>query len=187
MASDVQICNLALQKLGQPALISLTDNSRAGRECANAYAPARDAVLRDHPWNFAIERASLAELSMAPAWGYGHQYQLPGDCLRVLEVEDDAQFPWKLEGGRLLCDAGAPLYIRYVKRISDPTLFDSLFVHALAARLAYELAEPLTQSNTKKDQAAQDYAALLRMAKRADGQEGSPDDFPEDDWVTVRG
>lgn len=186
MASEVQICNLALQKLGQPALISLADNTRAGRECSNAYGPARDAVLRDHVWNFAVERAELAELSTAPAWGYAAQYQMPSDCLRLLEVEDDNLYPWKLEGGKILTDAPAPIYIKYLKRVTDTTQFDSLFIHALASRLAYELAEALTQSNTKKDAAAQDYSALLRMAKKADGQENTPDDRPEDDWVTVR-
>ena len=60
MASEVQICNLALAKIGDQQITSLTENSKAGRLCNLVYEPLRDATLRAHPWNFAITRETLA-------------------------------------------------------------------------------------------------------------------------------
>src|SRR3546814_6931193 len=86
MTSVVSICNRALTLLGQKTITSLEDNSQAARLCVESYGPTRDAVLRDHPWNCAIARADLAALSEAPAFEFGRQFQLPPDCLRVLEL-----------------------------------------------------------------------------------------------------
>ena len=67
MASEVQICNLALAKIGDQQITSLTENSKAGRLCNLVYEPLRDATLRAHPWNFAITRETLALHSVAPS------------------------------------------------------------------------------------------------------------------------
>ena len=60
MASEVDIANRALQKLGAESIVSLTQDSENARACNLCYEPIRDAELRAHPWNFAIKRASLA-------------------------------------------------------------------------------------------------------------------------------
>ncbi len=187
MASEVQICNRALQKLGSEPITSLADDTKAARECSRAYADTRDAELRDHNWNFAITRAQLPALSADPLWGFGKQFQLPADCLRVIELNalndpDD----WTVEGRQLLANAAAPLDVRYVKRETDTGVFDPLFVEVLAARLAFELAEALTQSNTKKAQAFDVYREALRKARRADAVEGTPDALEESTWLEAR-
>ena len=150
MASEVQICNRALQKLGSDSITSLADATEPARECNRAYFDVRDAELRDHNWNFAITRVQLAALATGPVWGFDKQFQLPADCLRVIEVNGlNDPGAWTVEGRMLLANAAAPLDVRYVKRETDAGLFDPLFAEALASRLAAELAEPLTQSNTK--------------------------------------
>ena len=89
MATEVSICANALRRLGDDPITSLTDDTERARLCNAFYTDARDAVLRSHPWNFAITRTSLAKLSDAPAYGFNYQYSLPTDpyCLRVLEME----------------------------------------------------------------------------------------------------
>jgi len=56
MATAVSICSNALRKLGDDPITSLTDDTERARLCNAFYEPTRDAVLRSHPWNFAIER-----------------------------------------------------------------------------------------------------------------------------------
>ena len=185
MPSAVDICNRALSRVGEARITSLTDATKQARACNSAYTLIRDEVLRAHPWNSAIKRASLAKLSDAPDFGYDAQYQLPSDCLRVVEVYD-TKLPWVVEGRKLLSDEGTPLKMRYVRREEDPNTFDSLLVSAIAARLAMELCEELTQSNTKRERAGEEYAAILTIARKADGQEQSPMPFEEDDWVNAR-
>jgi hypothetical protein len=185
MPSSVDVCNRALSRVGAARITSLTDDTKPARACNSAYAHVRDEVLRAHPWNAAISRASLAKLADAPAFGYDAQYQLPADCLRVVEVYDTT-LPWVVEGRKLLSDDGTPLSIRYVRREEDVNQWDALLVNAVAARMAMELCEELTQSNTKRQIATQEYEGFLSRARMADGQESSPMPFEEDAWITAR-
>ena len=56
----------------------------------------------------------------------------------------------------------------------------------MATRLAAELAEPLTQSTTKKKALLEEYDAFIDDAKRADAQENPPVVYEEDEWIKVR-
>ena len=185
MPSAVDICNRALSRVGEARITSLTDDTKQAKACNSAYAHVRDEVLRAHPWNSAITRAALAKLSSSPAFGYDDEYQLPADCLRVVEVYDTT-LPWVVEGKKLLSDEGSPLSIRYVKREEDPNQWDALLVSAVSARLAVELCEELTQSNTKRNLATEAFEAIMSSARRADGQEQSPMPFEEDAWIAAR-
>ena len=184
MSSIVDICNRALDKLGEAPITSLADDTKPARACNRAFEPLRDAVLRDHPWNFAMARAALAASTTAPAWGYAAQYTLPVDCLRVVTV--DTTWPWTVEGGAILTDAGAPLYIRYVRRQTDASQFDPLFAEALAARLAVELCEGLTQSNTKREAATRSHREIMARARAIDGREASAETIADTAWFDAR-
>jgi hypothetical protein len=189
MASEVEICNRALQKLGADPITSLTENSKRARECNRAYEPLRDALLRKHKWSFAIERAELSALSDAPAFGWDYEYQLPTDCMRLLH-DDPGYVPntptRSIEGRSILTDETAPLQIRYVKQVTDPNEMDPLFRETLACEIALELCEAITQSNTKKADIRQDRKETLAEAKRVNAIEKEPEESPEDYWVTVR-
>jgi hypothetical protein len=185
MPSVVDICNRALSRVGDTRITSLTDGTKQATACNSAYEHIRDEVLRSHPWNSAIARASIAKLSDAPAFGYDDQYQLPADCLRVVEVYD-SRLPWVVEGDVILSDDGSPLKIRYIKQETDPNKYDPLLLSAIAGRLALELVEELTQSNTKRERALQEFEVIMSTARRADAQEQSSMPFEEDDWILAR-
>ena len=185
MPSETDICNRALSRVGEARITSLTDDTKQARACNSAYAHVRDEVLRSHPWNSAITRTTLAKLSSSPAYGYDDQYQLPSDCLRVVEIYE-TKLPWVVEGRKLLSDEGAPLSVRYVRREEDPNQYDPMLASAVAARLAIELCEELTQSNTKRERALVEYEQILSRARMADAQEQSPMPFEEDDWINAR-
>ncbi len=189
MASNVGIVNAALIKLGEATITSMTENAKAARLANNVFEELRDAVLQAHPWNFALARASLAADAAAPVWGYGFAYVLPAApafCLRVLDIEDQAA-EWRVEGRRILTDAGAPLRIRYIAQVTDPNQFSALFRECLAARLAAELAEPLKQSSTIAEAMRQLYERKLAEARTADAQEGTPEAIEAAEWLESRG
>ncbi len=189
MASVVDVCNRALQKLGAERIISLTQNSVSARACNLAYEPVRDAELRSHTWNFSIKRASLAADAAAPEYGFDYQYTLPSDCLRLLPNdynEGAYSSDWKVEGRKILTDEDAPLEIRYIARITDTTQYDPLFNEALSCKLAMEMCEELTQSNSKRELAYKEYTNTMRDARRMNAFENNPAEQQTDGWVSTR-
>ncbi|MFZ4687851.1 MAG: hypothetical protein ACOYLS_01305 [Polymorphobacter sp.] len=185
MASAVQIANLALVTIGDDeALVELSTDTRAGRAILAVFDIERDALLRAHPWNFAMTRASLPALADAPPFGFGYAYQLPADWMRFIDETDYE--PFAIESGQILTDRAPPLNIRYVRRVTDTGLFDALFVKALAAAIAAQVAQRLSGSATVRANAMDEYAMRIAEAKKVDGQENPPEDLLEDDWVLAR-
>lgn len=185
MASAVDIANLALVTLGEEeGLITLSQDTRAARAILAVFDLLRDAVLRAHPWNFAMTREALPALANAPVFGYAYAYQLPADWVRFIEPQDYE--PFAIEGGMVLTDCPPPLHIRYVRRVTDTGLFDALFVQALAARIAAQVAQRLTGSDSIRRTAMDAYTAAITEAKGVDGRENPPDDPLEDDWLLAR-
>ena len=185
MTSIVEIGNIALVNLGEDTITSLSDDVKAARLINRRYAPIRDAVLRAHPWNCAMARAGLASADPAPVWGPAACYQLPTDCLRVLRVQD-RQAAWKVEGRKIVTNAGAPLNILYTRQVTDPNAFDPLLIEAIAARLAADLAHPITQSTTLIQVMWDLYRQKLIEARGVDGQEGTGDALIADTWLASR-
>lgn len=189
MSSVVDICNIALQKLGASRIVSLTQDNENARECNLLYEQARDAELRAHPWNFAIKRAQLAASSTAPTHGYTNAFPLPSDCLRLLPLDQRDNFlsnDWQIEGRSILTNEGGPLNIRYIARVTDPNRFDALFIESMACRLAESLNEKLTQSNSKGELIRRDRTLALREARKINAFENNSHQTPDDSWITVR-
>lgn len=185
MPSVVDICNKALDKLGHGPITSLEDGTKAANLCNRNWSMIRNEVLRDHPWNFAVVRTTLSSLTEIPSWGFAHQFQMPADSLRLLEVRDLSTADYQVEGRRILANDDV-LYVRYIAKITDPNEYDVHFVNAVSVRLAFELCEAITQSSTKKNELYQEYQQAKSDAKRADGQENPPQQIEEDEWISVR-
>jgi len=191
MATEVSICSNALRRLGDSPITSLTDDTERARLCNAFYPDARDHVLRAHPWNFAITRASLAKLSDTPAYGFSYMFALPTDpyCLRVLEMEY-ADYIFKIENdatnGRVLLTDEGTAKILYIARITDPTLFDAMFVETLTSKLAVDLSYAITGSQQVQAQMEKMYQAKLSEARSVDGQEGFIDDFVSTTFTDFR-
>lgn len=88
MASEVDICNLALANLGDVASVSSInppEGSAQAEHCQRFYPIARDSLLEMHNWGFATKRTTLALLGSSwPEWQYC--YAQPIDMLNALAV-----------------------------------------------------------------------------------------------------
>jgi len=191
MATDVSICSNALRRLGDSPITSLTDDTERARLCNAFFADARDSVLRSHPWNFAITRATLTKLTATPAYGYDYQYALPTNpyCLRVLGMEYP-DYDFKIENdstfGRVLITNESTAKILYIARVTNAVLFDSMFVDVLTAKLAVDLAYPVTGSVQLQGQMEKLYQQKLSEARSVDGQEGTTEDLVSDTFTDFR-
>lgn len=190
MASKVEICNRALQKLGAKRITDLDEDSKNARACNVAYEPVKLAELRAHTWNCAIKSFALAEDSPAPTGrDYAHSYSVPADWVRQLPPDPSQNvddLDWSIEGQKIFTNDSAPLYGRYIYDITDPNKMDALLRETIASRLAMELAEELTQSNAKKESARKDYKDNIAEARRANAIEKPAPKVADDSWVTVR-
>ena len=196
--SDVAIANLALTKIGDLRITSLSDNTKPAREVNAVYSMLRDKLQRTYNWRFCVKRAVLAAESTAPVFDYSYQYPVPSDCLRILQI--NAYYPapdlsdlissggqeYVLEGGKILTRSSGSMNLRYLARISDPTKFDTSFDEAFASSIAYNVAEALTQSDGKKNAALRDYRMALSEAIRANAIENPPESIADTTWLTVR-
>lgn len=185
MASEVDISNRALSKLGAERITSLADPSKGARAMLARYDLLRDAELEANPWRFAVTRTTLPALSTAPTYGYAYQYQRPSDDLRPLTIGNAAinaravgvmysvqrtydpnAALYEIIGQTIQTDFGAPLEYEYIRRVTVTGEFPPLFVEALACRLAMDAAEELTQHEAKKQSAERQYSQAIQEARR---------------------
>ena len=188
----VAICNSALLKIGEERISSLSENNKRAKICNEQYEKIRDEVLRSHPWNFAIKRVQLAQLTTTPIFGFDYQYELPSDCLRVLRaiagdstLQRSADIRHQIEGNYLLANETS-VKIQYIAKITDTTYYDSNFIEALALKIAADIAYPLVQSITLKQELLEEYREHVQHSRTYSGQEGTPQDFIEDYWLNAR-
>jgi hypothetical protein len=197
-ASEVQICNLALARIGVRDYIeSLSDASEAAETCNLFYEPMRDAALEAFPWPFATRRASLAELAGVERDGWDYVYSLPADCVapryiypgttnpsaanRVpFEIEDEAG------ADVLLANVEEPVLI-YTYRVTDVAKFKPAFTDALSWLLAAELAVALEAKEEKEVRARTRWMAALAEAKRVALSQRQAELSPDSEFITERG
>ncbi len=170
--TEVSICSNALLKIGDETITSMDDTTSRARRCKNLYSHTRDAVLRAHNWNFTIIRVALARLLTTPAYDFDFEYKLPADYLMMLG-SDDPTLVYRLESGKLLT-SNTSVAITYVAGTKDTAIMDALFVDALTARMAQELAIPTTGDKGIYDRMAAEYTLKLKEARTRDGQEDAP-------------
>ena len=185
MADAVSLCNLALSSLGAKSITSLTEDSTAAKECNRVYEHARDSELR------ARAQVKIAADRVDPIFGAAKRYLKPSDCLRILPTEgqDDSaqQDDFQTYGRYIHTDNTSPIKLIYVARITDVEQFDQLFRDLLVRRIASDISEKITQSNTKREAARQEYIAAQKEARRVNAFEKPPQEFPKDSWLKARG
>lgn len=152
------ICNLALAKLGESPITAPDPNGTpAQRLCYLFYHPARREVLCANAWTFATALINI-ETPDAETAAAGHPaaHALPANCLRVLRVSSPM---WTLRGLTIYCPE-TNIRVLYVRDEEDTTLFDPLFVEALATRLACKLCISLTGSTTARKALTEEYRRI---------------------------
>lgn len=188
MASYVQIANLAGELIGTDARLTSPDDDRVlARNVKAVWDLQRRATIGDGAWNFATKRAGLPALADAVPYPYSYAYQLPADSLRLLEVlNDTARDNYQLEGGKILCDTAAPLYIRYLTDVTEPALWDDGFADAFAKRIAFMIGKRIAGSAYDTTTGWRIYQEALNGSKAQDARENPPIEQEESSWIEAR-
>lgn len=188
-ASAVEICNSALVLLGADRINALSDSTKEAILCNQEYSLVRDQLLCGHPWNFAITRVELSPLVSLPVgWEdnvWAQAFNLPADCLRVLEV-DDNEGEWAVEGGSYLFANSTPVQIKYIKQVTNTSHYSKTFEKALALELAVKISYALTQSASLVEVLVKQRDKAVAEAKSFDAQEMSVQTVQANDWLYSR-
>jgi hypothetical protein len=127
--------------------------------------------------SFAGSYIGGGSFAVVPAFGWAYQFELPGDCLRVLEVNgseagDWISDEWIVEGRWLLTNSSS-LRLVYIRDLGDEALTDPLFVQAFGLKLAVSLTEVIRGSSGKTGELLQVYDRVTApLARRVDANEG---------------
>lgn len=186
MASEVEICNVALSRLGASRITSLTEGTSEAKLCNTVFDDVVEEVMNEGAWTTLIRRADLNRLTVAPEFEYSYQFQLPTDpkILRIISTNDDYS-PYSIEGDKLLTD-NSSVKIKYIARITDTNEFGPNLQRAVLSRLTAELCYPITGSKDMSEQLYNKYLSDLSSALSADGQQGSVQILKDVPSVTVR-
>lgn len=204
MASVVDICNLALARLGDRATVSSIDpveGSAQAEHCARFYPQARDTLLSQYPWSFALRRAALTpyDTETIPAWTWAHAYAKPNGALRILAVlpptgeDDESAQPFEVEslptGAAVLYTDQPDAHARYIARVTDTAVYTPLFIEALSWLLASHLAGPLIKGKAGMEmaQACYQYSMLAAgQARQQDASERMLRPARKPGWISAR-
>lgn len=196
-AAEIAIVNQALELLGasiitafdtDPTTASSASSPNAESACLH-YVAVRNELLRSFPWKFAITRVQITADGTAPAFGRARRFALPADYLAPLAPypEDNyEELDWIIEGAYIITDDSSPLDFRYIKVVTDTTTMDPLFKKAFALRLAINMCEAITQSNTKLANLSALYKETVAEARQLSAFEAVNHLPPPDVWVTCR-
>lgn len=81
VATDVEVCNKALAKLGVYVITSLDDDLSEAEKCKLLYAGVRDRLLQRHKWNFARRSVKLL-----PVWITGFTITSASPLVNIHQV-----------------------------------------------------------------------------------------------------
>lgn len=194
MASQVQICNLALSRVGAQRIMSLTDNTVESKLCNVIYNDIAEEVMSEGPWTSAIARAALNLTTNIPLYGFTNEFELPTvpRVLRILSVDADQVYlgsTWadgfRVEGDKLLANT-ATINVKYIGFIEDTASYDVNLKRCIVSRLAAEIAFPITGSAQLAERLYARYIKDLEDGLSSDGQQGSNDFTVSPDLLDIR-
>ena len=163
MASQVDVCNMALRKLGQDiGIASLSEQTKTARVLNSLWRMCTDYVFAERLWPFAVKTVDLElQVQNAPT-GWQYRYQMPNDSLNLLDVGDALDFELHYylslpntarsqdftvmhgdQATSILSNA-ENAKARYVARIEDVGRWPVKFAEAVACKLALESAPAIT-------------------------------------------
>lgn len=168
MSSVVDICNIALSRLGDRATVTSIDppeGSAQADHCRRFYPIALKTILATYNWSFATTRKELARLTAEPIGG-GYAFPIPADCVKIIyayPVDENGNatrqtlhYVRELINGQVcLLAEQKRIWIRYITTEVKPEKFSDVFADALAFLLASNLAGTVVPGMTGVQMAAE--------------------------------
>lgn len=201
MASEVDICNLALSHLGDSATVASIDppeGSAQAEHCQRFYPIARDSLLELHNWKFATKRTRLALLDV-DSWNWTYAYAEPSDAMKIISILPPTATPIEptADYETMAADDGSGLILAdleeatalYIAEVTDTMRFSPLFVTTLSWHLASMLAGPIIKGDVGAAEAKRCQQMMLyhlAQAKVSDANQRRVEPTHTPAWIGSR-
>lgn len=132
--------------VGANEINSFSDNTFEAKLANSVYTETKETLLQYYPWRFSLKQTDLGGALVAPPefkWNY--QYQLPSDCLRIIQLEREQDY--ELYSRQIYTNA-TPCKIIYQRNVSE-TEMPSYFIRSLQFHLARIFAMSLQEDPNK--------------------------------------
>jgi len=203
MASEVDICNIALSNIRAKTINSLNENSLQAQNCKLFYPILRDQLLEDTPWQFAHKSKPLS-LTTLVNFNWRYVYQYPIDCIRINKLMIDyegirdetfgstrkVQYEvMNIDDMKVIVSDQQCLHIDYRAKITDVNLFSNLFRMTLSHLLASEIAIPIIGAEMGRQLRSDNYQIYETYLNSAIGSNNNERHIavPESEFITTQG
>lgn len=170
---DIDIINRALRLIKEKPISNINDNTPTARCVRDIYPQVKRLTLCLHPWNCATKSVHLTDFRNNEAGQLQYHHLLPQDCLKLVEVHPSML--WHREGNKLLSN-NKTLDVVYVADVQSHEIDDNV-IRVIAARLAFEAAESISQSSNIANAMYNLYEKELSSAKQIDANEAGQGKF----------
>lgn len=196
--SQVDVCNLALSRMGGHSIAQITslgEASTEARQCAVKFPYVLKSALRVYPWHFAVKEIALALLGAGAAesifkdnilYRTLQYYQYPEECMQILAINPvmgkkgnyyAESFDYTVEriadGTKVIVTSCPKAILTCTSYADDPGIWDSLFTDAFAWQLASELCLSLGGAAGTVQSLQEMAGRAFEKAKSADCREGA--------------
>ena len=128
MFTKIDLCSMALLKLGEKPIQSLHEDSVQAQLARTLFDPTVDTLLSMFPWRFATQSIILHKNSDG-------DFIIPPNVLRILKCDG------KIVGNKIINSADTTEIISIIK--TEPESFPGYFATLVATKLAVEFCVPL--------------------------------------------
>lgn len=196
-AAEIDICNMALDKVGQAPISDIRPGTTSTELlCGRHYDHERQELLREYIFNFSVRTVMLTRVGDAPGTRYDDAYLLPKGMLRLLcvgpdttERIEDYDIQDTEDGSTVvLCnyDGAATMEFTGAWDIADVSKWDSKFRKCMILKLAIAVCFQITKSNTTWERLNKELNAELPAAVSIDGQENPPERLETSNFLDAR-
>ena len=171
MLTKIDLCSMALLKLGENPIQSLSDDTAAAKLGRTLVDVVIDTLLAMHPWHFACRTYELTPNSNG-------EFNIPCDVLRIVKTNGH------IMEDKIISNTN-PITIKAIVRIS-PDKFPSYFASLVATKLAVEFCMPITSDQSVFRTMVALYESELQTAKFIDSTTSVNTKIEEFSLIDVR-
>lgn len=187
---STEIANLALMRLGAETIADIDEGSINSGYVLTVYDNCLRLLMRDHDWDFAIKRQSLAESADTNLTPKTYMYQMPANCARLIDLLDEdfavvTTEDWFVEKDQIYTDLDNA-YAKFIDETVATAYYDENFKRAFSLLIAWNIAMKITENVKIRAEVYQEFQAALRGAKAGNARSAKSKDTEPALWTSQR-